>query len=242
MKNKWNEVTWFSKMVALVLFVALPFIGFYYGSEYGKVVASIGTNPMPIAPSTSTALSQNTGSSEYYSNVAEWQTDTNNTKGNFSIAYPIDFDQQDNYSATSSADWRTGDNGGVGIKYFSLVVPRAFEPQTNFGEATLTVGVGSTAGTVAKCSIADGTVVATSTATIGGQKFTMFHSGDAGAGNLYDTTSYRTLHGGKCYAIEYTLHSTQIAAYPSSYDLKPYDKKTVTSLMQNIIGTFKFTQ
>lgn len=35
MKIEWHKVTWYSKIVALALFVALPFIGFYIGSRYG---------------------------------------------------------------------------------------------------------------------------------------------------------------------------------------------------------------
>ena len=39
MKIEWNKVTWYSKFIALALFVALPFIGFYYGTQYGKIAA-----------------------------------------------------------------------------------------------------------------------------------------------------------------------------------------------------------
>jgi hypothetical protein len=46
MKIEWNKVTWYSKLLALALFIALPFIGFYYGVQYGKMVASIGQAPV----------------------------------------------------------------------------------------------------------------------------------------------------------------------------------------------------
>ena len=36
MNIEWNKVTWYSKLVALALFVALPFIGFYLGVKYEK--------------------------------------------------------------------------------------------------------------------------------------------------------------------------------------------------------------
>ena len=42
MKIEWNKVTWYSKIVALALFVALPFIGFYYGTKYGRLTAFSG--------------------------------------------------------------------------------------------------------------------------------------------------------------------------------------------------------
>ena len=34
MTIEWNKVTWYSKVLALALFVALPFIGFYFGVKY----------------------------------------------------------------------------------------------------------------------------------------------------------------------------------------------------------------
>ena len=34
-KIQWNKVTWYSKTLALVIFIVLPFIFFYYGVQYG---------------------------------------------------------------------------------------------------------------------------------------------------------------------------------------------------------------
>jgi hypothetical protein len=241
MKIEWNKVTWYSKLLALVLFVGLPFVGFYYGMQYGKTIAAIGQIPVVGTPVTQSS-STGTGTA-YYNNLTEWQTDANNTAGGFSIAYPIDFDTQDNYSATPSTDWRINANNISGIKYFTLTVPRAFEPQTNFADATLTVGGSKSSAAIAQCLTPDqsgGPATATSSATINGIDFTVFKSSDVGAGNYYETTSYRTLHAGECYAVEYTVHSGQIANYPSSYDLQPFNEQTIGSLMQNIVGTFKF--
>jgi hypothetical protein len=245
---QWNKVTWYSKLIALILFVALPFIGFYYGAQYGKIIGTInqqsplvaqeGGNTTTVAPNQSAALSS------YYTTPSEWQIDANNTSGGFSIAYPIDFSAQDNYPATPSTDWRVNTNNITGVKYFTLSVPKAFEPQTNFADATLTVGASGASAAVTQCLTQDPangpTAVATSSATINGISFTVFHSSDAGAGNIYETTSYRTVHGGKCYAVEYTVHSGQIANYPTSYNLQPLDEAKIATLMQNIIGTFKF--
>jgi hypothetical protein len=242
MKIEWNKVTWYSKLLALALFVALPFIGFYYGTQYGKIVGEISQAPTIIATSTTIAPDA-TAAAAYYNDPAEWQTDANNAAGGFSIAYPLDFDTQDNYSATPSADWRLDANGASGVKYFTLTVPRAFEPQTNFADATLTVGASGNNTSVTQCltpDVSGGPVTATSSVTINDINFTVFTSTGAGAGNYYETTSYRTLHAGKCYAVEYTVHSGQIANYPSSYDLQPFNEQKINSLMQNIIGTFKF--
>jgi hypothetical protein len=182
MKIEWNKVTWYSKWLALALFVMLPFIGFYYGTQYGKTVAVIDQN---------TTVSTSNAGTAYYNNPLEWQTDANN-KG-FSIAYPIDFDTQDNYSATPSTDWHLNAGSIPGIKYFTLIIPRAFEPQTNFADATLTIGASSNAQAVATCmGTGEGTTM--STTTVNNIPFTVFMWFDAGAGNSYKTTSYRTIH------------------------------------------------
>jgi len=236
MKIEWNKVTWYSKLIALALFVALPFIGFYYGMQYGKMVAVLGHVSDVDATAASTSMDQ---ASLYYSNPAEWQTDTNSKT--FSIAYPIDFQTTDNLLMTPSADWSMNAFGTTGVKAFTLTVPKAFEPQTNFSDATLTVGLSANATAVHEC-LSPSTEGSTSaaTTTINGVAFSVFHSSDAGAGNLYATTSYRTLHSGTCYAIEYTVHSSQIANYPASYNLQPLDEHKIDSLMQQIVGTFTF--
>ena len=238
-KIEWNKVTWYSKLLALILFVALPFIGFYYGMEYEKTLTSIDKEPS-TTPGSLASGSADTAA-DYYGNPAQWQSDSNNN--GFSISYPIDFDAQDNYPASSSTDWRVNSNNVSGIKYFMLTVPRAFEPQTNFIDTRFTIGASSEKSAVDQCMNADpsgGPAIATSTADINGVRFTVFHSADAGAGNYYETTSYRALHNSRCYAIEYTVHSSQIANYPSSYNLHPFDKNKIDSLMKNIIGTFRF--
>jgi hypothetical protein len=39
MKIQFNKVTWYSKALALALFVILPFLGFYLGIRYGRLLA-----------------------------------------------------------------------------------------------------------------------------------------------------------------------------------------------------------
>lgn len=230
-KIEWNKVTWYSKILALALFVALPFIGFYYGTRYGETVALVNNSGVP----------QGAGGVDYYHNVATWQT-TSDTAGGFSIAYPLDFPIDD--SAAVSPDWRLNSpESDKGFLFFTLAIPKIFEPQTNFADAKITVGSGKGGDAVRSCLLSDtsgGPVEATSSAMINGVPFTVFHSAGAGAGNYYETTSYRTVHAGKCYAVEYTIHSAQIANYPAEYQLKPFDKMKLTDVLDRIVGTFKF--
>jgi hypothetical protein len=99
---------------------------------------------------------------------------------------------------------------------FILTIPKSFEPGTNFGDAKLTV----IATTTSDCVPA----VATSS--------------DAGAGNLYDTTTYKRANGTTCYTLEYTIHSTQLANYPAELHLQQFDASHLHSVLDRIVGTF----
>ena len=37
MKIEWNKVTWYSSLFAVILYLAVFYIGFYFGTEYAKV-------------------------------------------------------------------------------------------------------------------------------------------------------------------------------------------------------------
>lgn len=234
-KLQWNKVTPLSKWIALALFVALPFIGFWWGMQYGETAAYL--NMPPAAPGGG-------GESAYYRNIAAWQVDIrSDANAGFSIAYPLDFDTNDVYSGAPSYDWRVNSGGNPGNLFFTLTIPRAFEPQTNFADAKLTVGSSHNGSAVADCLKPDasgGPAVASTTMTIDGTDFTVFQSNGAGAGNYYETTSYRALHGGACWAVEYTVHSSQIANYPASYELKPFNKSKLTDVLDRVVSTFKF--
>lgn len=51
---KFNQVTWYSKLLALVIFITLPFVGFWLGVQYQKV-----TNPPSVNVTTSRAAPKN---------------------------------------------------------------------------------------------------------------------------------------------------------------------------------------
>jgi hypothetical protein len=239
MKIQWNAVTWYSKLLALALFVALPFIGFYGGQKYEdlRMVGNLG-----MAMLAAQNFQNPSTIPEYYRNVAEWQTNRSDA-GGFSVAYPIDFPLDDINAAAPSTYWRLSGNGTPGNLYFTLNIPKVFEPQTNFNDARLTVGSSRDGTAIQNCLAPDqtgGPAQATSTTMINGIPFAVFHASDAGAGNYYETTSYRALHAGQCYAIEYTVHSSQIANYPAEYHLQPFDGVKLKDVLDRIVGTFQF--
>ncbi|HVN26804.1 MAG TPA: hypothetical protein VMT99_04130 [Candidatus Paceibacterota bacterium] len=232
MKVEWNRVTWYSKLIALVIFVVFPFMGFYWGVGYGEAVILASQEQAPPAAA----------GTDYYQATAEWQTGRND-QGGYSIAYPIDLEIDQNYSMKPSTDWRIGANGTPGSLFLTVTVPAAFEPQTNFSDARLTVGSSRNDAAIAQCFVSPDAAApgaSQSTTTINGITFAVFKSSDAGAGNYYETTSYRAVHAGQCYAIEYTVHSTQIGNYPPEYHLQPFDAGRITTLLDRMVGTFKF--
>ena len=54
MRIEWNKVTWYSKLAAVIIFVATFFAGFYLGSQYGRIRAtetSIEKDVQAVRPS-----------------------------------------------------------------------------------------------------------------------------------------------------------------------------------------------
>ena len=137
-------------------------------------------------------------------------------------------------------NWRAGTQES-GMLLASVSIPGSIEPKTNLGDSKFTVGTSSDPTAVAKClteneeGSSKGTVV-----TINGVQYTKLTMSDAGAGNLYDTTSYRTVRNGQCYAIEYTIHSSELGNYDPSQGISAYDKTSVMNMFEGIVQSFKF--
>lgn len=82
------------------------------------------------------------------------------------------------------------------------------------------------------------------TVKIGGIDFKKFESGGAGAGNFYETTSYRAVRAGQCIAIEYTIHTTNIGAYSPEQNIKEFtieDKAKLKEVLDTITKSVKFS-
>jgi hypothetical protein len=159
--------------------------------------------------------------------------------GSFSFAFPTNFDV-----ASTSRDLAPGWSAPVstaGMVLAKLVIPKEFEPGTNFSDATFTVGKSADPAAVASCLKTLAGAQATTTTYLGEDKFTKLEFTGAGAGNIYETTSYRILRGDSCWAVEYTIHSTNIGNYPPG-TVDEYDEAMVTRALEEVARSFRFLE
>ena len=138
-------------------------------------------------------------------------------------------------------DWRQNTTK-KGILLASVVIPKTYMPNTNFSDARFTIGRSTDANEIKTCMInATNGEKKGETTTISGYNFVKFSLNDAGAGNFYETTSYRGIVDGDCYAIEYTIHSTNIGNYSPNQGIIEFDKSAIQNDVEKIIKSFKFT-
>ena len=89
MKVEWNKVTWYSKVIALVLFIALPFVGFYLGVWYQKEISQTATTGTEKVATSSAAVDQ----------TANWKTYTDSQ---ISFKYPPSWKEYDTSTDANS--------------------------------------------------------------------------------------------------------------------------------------------
>lgn len=157
----------------------------------------------------------------------------------FSFIYPTDFNLYGG-DVGYTPDWRVNGNNS-GILFNIVAISKSYMPNTNFSDGKFTVGVSADPEAVKNClKIENGAKIESGKVAFGGKNFTKIVSVDAGAGNFYDTTSYRTINDGQCYAIEYTIHSTNIGNHSPDQGIKEFDKAKITSVLEGIAESFKF--
>ncbi len=123
-----------------------------------------------------------------------------------------------------------------------LDLPKSFDPGTNFSEAKLYIKQFTDSAHINNCAAATNGEQVVGQASIGGQLFTKLAMSDAGAGNRYDTTSYRSLYDGDCYVLEYVIHSTNIGNYPAESGIKEFDRARVEAILEEVIKSFHLSQ
>lgn len=158
----------------------------------------------------------------------------------FTFSYPQEFTLAGGGIGYTES-WKTNTDGTLGLILATVNVPQSYQPKTNFGDAKFTVGTSSDPKAVKAClTDTSGNGVIKSAATINGVKYAVFDSTDAGAGNRYQTISYRTVQNSQCYAIEYTIHYAAIENYDPSSGITSFDQQKVHGVLDGIVQSFTF--
>jgi membrane-bound inhibitor of C-type lysozyme len=127
-----------------------------------------------------------------------------------------------------------------GLVLATAELPRTFQPNTNFGEAKFSIGTSADTGAVSSCYSNHGLGGTSVKTVINGVNYTKLMFTDVGAGNIYDTTSYRTVRNSQCYTIEYTIHSSNIANYDPSQGITQFDTAAVKAKLESIVQSVTF--
>lgn len=139
----------------------------------------------------------------------------------------------------STKDWRSNATQ-FGILRGRISVPKIYMPGTNFFGALFTVGQSTDMNAIRNCAVRDANETAEGEENIGGYPFKKLVSTGTAAGNTYETTSYRGLFDGDCYAVEYTIRSGNMDNYSSSQGIKEFDKEKIKNEFEKTIKSFRF--
>jgi hypothetical protein len=163
-------------------------------------------------------------------------TDSNNV---FTLNYNSSFTNTEG-AQVPTTDWSLNAKE-LGIVLAKINIPRGYKPNTNFSDAFLTIGRSTEPSAIKNClnktleSDKDEGFV-----TIGGFQFKKFTFSEGAAGNFYDSTSYRGIVDGDCYAVEYTIHSTNIGNYSGDQGITEFNKSEIQNEFEKTIQSLKF--
>ncbi|MDB5194053.1 MAG: hypothetical protein JWN50_67 [Parcubacteria group bacterium] len=161
----------------------------------------------------------------------------------FTFVYPKDL-AVTGAPTVKTKSWRQNATT-TGFLVAVVSVPKSFMPGTNFSDAKFTVGVSTDKAELSGSGCPSGINFSenggATAVPIHNQTYTKITQSGAGAGNLYETTSYFTIRDGSCYALEYTIHSTNLGNYDPSQGITAFDKTKITALLDTIVRSFTFT-
>ena len=159
----------------------------------------------------------------------------------FSFAYPNEVTISGG-GVGYTTDWIVNNNAQtLGLVLAKVSLDRSLEPKTNFSGATISVDTSADPAAVSSCLLAsNGGVTAKDPVVINGVTYAKITSNDAGAGNFYSTTSYRTVRNNQCYVVEYTVHSTNIGNYSPDQGITQFDEQKINTILEQVVQSFKF--
>lgn len=217
--------------ISTIIVIALG-IAFVYYAPINQQLFSFKAKPSPTATP----------------DYSGWRTYANQKFG-LTLKYPATFQLVAGKSGPL-AEWQLyGLTNGVEI--VSVEIPRSILIRTNFGGASLRVGVSIEATAVKEClnpPASFGYKDAYTQRVIGGVVFQEFTRSDTGAGNYYEFTSYRAVRNGLsgqtsgCEVFEYVIHHTNIQNYPAEAGRKEFDRATIITSLESILDTVRFVK
>lgn len=159
--------------------------------------------------------------------------------GSVSVEYPSEA-QPNSAASAPTQEWSVVATKSNGALLADIRLPRSYMPGTNFSEARFTIGRSADASEIKSCTLGPEGLTERGTRTFAGYTFHKFVFADAAAGNRYESTIYRGIFDGDCYAIEYTIHSTNIGNYPPEQGIKEFDKEKIAGIMEEMVKSVKF--
>ncbi|HEX4301613.1 MAG TPA: hypothetical protein VHZ78_02385 [Rhizomicrobium sp.] len=156
-----------------------------------------------------------------------WKHYTEPTLG-WTIAYPADWKIDTHYSSVDKA-----------IAGVSFAIPDGYQPGTNLSHDNTLLSVESLPGQ--NCTPGQFVDPAEDVHTVhaDGRTYSAATSGDAGAGNFYDTSIFVVDGTSPCIAVRYLVHSTNVGAYDPG-TIKAFDAAKLTAAFNAIRATLKF--
>lgn len=169
---------------------------------------------------------------------AEWKTYAD-PSGSVSLSYP-DFAEAKPVQAGLTQEWNVRAASASGTLLADIRIPKSYQPGTNWSEARFTIGRSADPDEIKNCTVVQDNFSEREEAEIDGYPFMKTSLADAGAGNFYETTSYRGIFDGDCYIIEHTIHSTNIGNYPAELGIEEFDKAKAAALLEDMVESVRF--
>jgi len=168
---------------------------------------------------------------------SSWRSYTNQKYG-ISLKYPSIYQLVPGKSGLL-AEWELyGLTNGVEI--VSIDIPGSTQIRTNFGDATLRIGISNESTAIKQCLNPPDYSNTYQERIIGGLAFRKFIRSGVGAGNYYDFVSYRAIQNGGCEVFEHVIHYSNIQNYPPEANRKEFDKNIVINSLESILDTVQF--